>query len=60
MDIHITATRKEFKEAIDLIAGGMMEPEKYVTEVLPLDQLQQAFELQIDPNDPIVKIVVKP
>ena len=56
----VSCTRKEFEETIDLIAGGMIDPEKYVTEVLPLEGLQHALERQIDPNDPMVKFVVKP
>ena len=56
----VSCTRKEFEETIDLIAGGMIDPEKYVTEVLPLEGLQHALERQIAPNDPMVKFVVKP
>lgn len=56
----VSCTRKEFEETIDLIASGMIAPEKYVTEVLPLEGLQHALERQIDPNDPMVKFVVKP
>lgn len=56
----VSCTRAEFEETIDLIAKGMINPEQYVTEVLPLDQLQQALERQIDPNDPMVKFVIKP
>lgn len=55
----VSCTRKEFEETIDLIASGMMEPEKYVTEVLPLEQLQQAFVRQTTADDPVVKIVIK-
>ena len=54
----VSCTRKEFGETIDLIASGMIEPEKYVTDVLPLEQLQQAFERQITADDPVVKTVV--
>lgn len=56
----VSCTRKEFEETIDLIASGMIDPEKYVTEVLPLDGLQHALERQTDPNDPMVKFVIKP
>ena len=42
-----------------MIASGMMEPEKYVTEVLPLEQLQEAFVRQTTADDPVVKIVIK-
>ena len=56
----VSCTRVEFEETIDLIASGFIDPEKYVTEVLPLDGLQHALERQIDHNDPMVKIVIKP
>ncbi len=56
----VSCTRKEFEETIDLIAGGLIDPEKYVTEVLPLEGLQHALERQIAPEDPMVKFVVKP
>lgn len=55
----VSCTRKEFEETIDLIASGMMEPEKYVTEVLPLEKLQEAFVRQTTPDDPVVKIVIQ-
>lgn len=57
----VSCTRKEFEETIDLIASGMIDPEKYVTDVLPLEQLQQhAFERLTSKTDPVLKIVVKP
>lgn len=55
----VSCTRKEFEETIDLIGSGMMEPEKYVTEVLPLEQLQEAFVRQTTADDPVVKIVIQ-
>lgn len=51
----VSCTRKEFEETIDLI-----DPEKYVTDVLPLEQLQHAFERLTSKTDPVLKIVVKP
>jgi len=38
----------------------MIDPEKYVTEVLPLEGLQRALERQTDPQDPMVKFVIRP
>ncbi len=38
----------------------MIDPTRYVTEVLPLEGLQRAFERQCDPDDPALKFVVKP
>lgn len=56
----VSCTRKEFTETIDLIASGTVDPEKYVTDILPLDQLQHAFERLTSENDPVVKIVIRP
>lgn len=56
----VSCTRKEFTETIDLIASGMIEPEKYVTDVMPLDELQHAFERLTSKTDPVLKIVIKP
>lgn len=56
----VSCIRKEFEETIDLIASGMIDPEKYVTDVLPLDQLQHAFERLTSKTDPVLKIVIKP
>ena len=56
----VSCTRTEFEETIDLIASGMIDPEKYVTEVLPLEGLQRALERQTDPQDPMVKFVIRP
>ena len=55
----VSCTRVEFEETIDLIANGVIDPVKYVTDVIPLDGLQRALERQIDPNDPLLKTVVK-
>ena len=41
-------------------AAGLIDPEKYVTDVLPLDQLQHAFERLTSKTDPVLKIVIKP
>lgn len=56
----VSCTRREFEETIDLIASGMIDPEKYVTDILPLDELQHAFERQISETDPMLKTVIKP
>ena len=54
----VSCTWKELGKTIDLKASGLIEPEKYVTEVLLLEKLQQAFERQITADDPVVKTVV--
>lgn len=56
----VSCTRKEFEETIDLIAKGVIDTEKYVTDILPLDQLQHAFEKQISPAESVLKTVIKP
>lgn len=56
----VSCTRKEFEETIDLIASGMLDADKYVTDVMKLDDLQYAFERLTSKTDPVVKIVVKP
>ena len=56
----VSCTREEFEETIDLIASGMLDADKYVTDVMPLDELQHAFERLTSSTDPVVKIVVKP
>ena len=56
----VSCTRKEFEETIDLIASGMIDPEKYVTDVMPLSELQHAFERLTSKTDPVLKIVIKP
>lgn len=56
----VSCTRKEFSETIDLIASGMIDVEKYVTDIMPLDQLQHAFERLTSRSDPVLKMVIKP
>ena len=56
----VSCTKKEFEQTIDMIAKGMIDPEKYVTDILPLEDLQHAFERLTDESDPVLKIVIKP
>ena len=56
----VSCTRTEFEETIDLIATGMIDPEKYVTIVMSLEELQHAFERLTSKIDPVLKIVIKP
>ena len=56
----VSCTRQEFEETIDLIARGMIHPEQFATDILPLEKLQEAFERLTTENDPILKAVVKP
>ena len=56
----VSCTRVEFEETIALISKRIINPENYVTDILPLDELQKAMERLTDPNDPALKMVVKP
>lgn len=56
----VSCTRTEFTETINLIASGMVDAESFVTDIVPLDDLQHTFERLTDHNDPILKAVVKP
>lgn len=56
----VSCTRKEFEDTIDLIAKGTIDPEKYVTDIMSLDELQHAFERLTSKTDPVLKIVIKP
>ncbi len=54
----VSCTRQEFTETIDLIACGLIKPEQYVSEIIPLEQLQHAFERLTNDSDKAVKFVV--
>ena len=56
----VSCTRTEFEETIDLIASGMIDADKYISDVMKLDDLQHAFERLTSETDTAVKIVVKP
>ena len=56
----VSCTEKEFRETIDLIAKKTIKPERYVTDIVGLDDLQKSFERLVSPTDPALKIVVKP
>ncbi|WEI91766.1 zinc-dependent alcohol dehydrogenase [Enterococcus casseliflavus] len=55
----VSCTRQEFEETIDLIASGMIDPTKYITDEYPLEKLQEALERQTLEDDPLVKAVVR-
>ncbi|WP_346665102.1 alcohol dehydrogenase catalytic domain-containing protein [uncultured Mailhella sp.] len=56
----VSCTRREFEETIDLIARGIIDPEKYVTDVLPLEELQHALEMQVSSEGRVLKTVIRP
>lgn len=55
----VSCSKKEFEDTIDLIANKIIEPEKYVTDIVALEKLQEIFEHQIKENDPMVKAVIQ-
>ena len=55
----VSCTREEFEGTIKLIASGIIDPTQYVTDVIPLEKLQETMERLANPNDPILKAVVK-
>ncbi len=56
----VSCTEKEFTETIDLIAGGIIEPEQYVTDIVGLEELQEIFRRQSTIDDPLLKAVCLP
>lgn len=55
----VSCTRAEFAETIDLIASGFIDPERYVTDIFPLEKLQTALEKQSSTTEPFLKSVIK-
>ncbi|MCL1603760.1 hypothetical protein M3084_07850 [Succinatimonas hippei] len=43
-----------------LFSSGIIVQEKHVNEIIRLEGLMEALKRQIDHDDPMVKIVVKP
>ena len=56
----VSCTRKEFEETIAIIADGTIDPTIFVTDIVPLEKLQETFERLVDDKDPILKAVVQP
>lgn len=56
----VSCTRREFEDTIDLIAKGMIHPERYVTDIVSLEGMQHAFERLTSKTDPVLKMVMKP
>jgi L-iditol 2-dehydrogenase len=54
-------TLKEFDQALGMVAGGVIAPERLVTREVTLDGLQAAFDdLFKDPKNADLKILMKP
>lgn len=56
----VSCTREEFSQTVGIIDSGLIDPTVYVTDVLPLEGLQRAFERLTSSTDPILKAVVRP
>lgn len=59
LDGSVSCTRREFAETIELIASGFIDPEKYVTDIFPLEKLGEALEKQSSSRDPFLKSVIR-
>ncbi len=53
-------TKEEFKSCIDLIANKQIDVMKFVDDVVPLEQVQSAYERLTSGTDSAVKILVDP
>jgi threonine dehydrogenase-like Zn-dependent dehydrogenase len=53
------AYRDEFPLALELLAGGSVNVEALISDVIPLEQIGQTIEILQKPNDQI-KILVEP
>ena len=56
----VSCTRKEFEETIDLIATGFVKPERFVTDIIGLEGLQEALQKQEKSVPGLLKSVVRP
>jgi threonine dehydrogenase-like Zn-dependent dehydrogenase len=52
-------TPEEFREAIDLLATGQVRAQPLITHRLALEDLGEAFEIQLD-KDAAIKVMVSP
>lgn len=53
-------TPKEFREVIGLVEAGYLDPAKYVTHIMPLEDIEKGFEILRARNQDAVKILIKP
>jgi (R,R)-butanediol dehydrogenase/meso-butanediol dehydrogenase/diacetyl reductase len=56
----ITYRRSEFQEAIDLLVAGRIPVDELITDVRPLDQAEDAFQVLTTPGTEQVKIILTP
>lgn len=55
----VSCTRREFEETIALLARGVIVAEHYVTDIFPLERIQEAFEKQSFSSEPFLKSVIR-
>lgn len=55
----VSCTRREFEETIDLLGSGFIDVEKYVTDIFPLEGLQDALRKQAYGTEPFLKSVIR-
>jgi len=52
-------TGEDFEKALDLIAGGLIEPGDFITHTVGLDEVERGYRLLTDPKAPTVKVLVE-
>ena len=55
-----SANARQFREVIGLVEGGYLDPMKFVTHILPLEEIEKGFEILKARNQDAVKILIKP
>ena len=50
---------QKWDQAVELMATGKVKTEKLITKIIPLDEAERAFEIQLKAND-IIKVIIKP
>ena len=56
----IAYTEKEFETCIDLIARKSLDVDKYIDDIVPLEDAQKSFERLTSGTDSAVKIIINP
>jgi L-iditol 2-dehydrogenase len=53
-------TSMQFRKVIELVESGVIDPVKYATHKLPLDDIEKGFEILRARNQDAVKILIEP
>ena len=56
----IAYTKEEFSTCIDLMANKQIDMERFVDDIVSLDEVQHSFERLTSGIDPAIKILVDP